>query len=178
MQDKRFQSNSSFITKFKRWISPISFLRHSLLSNKELDELKLEFYRKTLMAIIARTIFFVLALVNGTEIWDKSKAMIAHENHNYDVGFVEGNWDAMVLTIKIIKFSRLILVALYYWFPWTMRTTMILDSAIRVLEAFFPVDWPVYEWMFVGIDMCLNYCGDFVMNLIVFNAQIVSITII
>ena len=66
------ERNKTCLNTAKNWIAPFSVLKLGPIGSKQLQEVKIELYRKTLFAILAKLSLFAIGLAQSSNLFDLS----------------------------------------------------------------------------------------------------------
>lgn len=153
--------------------------RSGLNTSKDVDGYKLEFYRKTLVATIIKTVIFLIAWSIESSIYDAAKILQEIDELKELKNTAHANFlEVQDVIFKALSLSKLLLIAGYYKFPCLMRGAMLVDGLILLTHAFIPfiTNFQLYITIFIAItDFAVNYCGDFIVQIIFANLVLMGV---
>ena len=132
-------------------------------------------YRKNLIALILKLVLEVGFALFDLEVYSFSpRAEVWAANSDWDK---EQIFNMKMVTI-LVRFSKILLVPMYFRYPQTMRFLFIFDALDRCMASFLPYDMILLAKdlpYVLTIDLIGNYCLDFSASLTALLIEIVMI---
>ena len=164
IETQRDQCCNRLLKRLNSYLRPFSWLNSTGMRRKDIDSLKWDLYRKTVLAFLAKTLSQMLIWASGQSTWqivereldkDSSEATF-YASQEEDVGLI-------IVLVKVLIILRLIFVPIYIKWPAIMRMAMVFDATDVMIHAFLPLSMTKNLQGLLNqvvIDFWINYCGD------------------
>ena len=136
--------------------------------------MKLNLYRKTLVSMAFKIVFFAMHWMTCSQALDICNAINIEEYAKHDARSNKNLSDfaiyAVWITTKGLYASKIVLMIGYIKYPWLMRCVSLIDALILVSVSVMPVDnfeLKLYIACVMSVlDFVTNYCGDLIFQVI------------